>query len=905
MRSRARKLAVGCALLLTFALAQAPAAVAEPVLPPGFQDTELELEGFIAGKGLEYPTAMRFAPDGELFVAQKTGEVLRYENVNDKTPTTFADLRTNVFDLGDRGILGLALDPKFEEGQPYVYVLYTYDHILGDPAPPPKWGEANRAGDECSKEEMDGADDCLVSGRLARFKDEGGKAGPEEALVEGWCQQFSSHSVGDLEFGPEGALYASGGEGANFVSPDYGQFGTKTPNPCGDPPAGKGGKEEPPTAMGGSLRSQNPKLLSGKLIRVDPATGEGLEGNPLFASSNANERRLVGEGFRNPFRFAIDPKTDQVYVGNVGWGEVEEVDRFTPPTEGIPGQLYNSGWPCYEGERENGGFAVLGLNACEALYNTPGSTSPPFFSYEHGEGVTPEDTCPTEDGSAISGLDFYEGKAFPAAYKGALFFSDPVRRCIYVMFPGEDGEPDPSTTVPFLTNGGSYPGIDVQEGPEGDLYYVKLEGGVGGAGSIHRIAYSSGNQPPVARLKVVGNVWGPQSEEFEFDALESSDEDPEDASNLIYSWDLNGDGKFEDAPDEGAVRKAFNDAKNHTVSVKVTDPHGASSIARVTVYPGDTPPKPTISSPSASFKWSVGDTIHFKGSATDAGELGGVVPEEGLSWKSLLFHCPFSELSCHTHPLREAFGKSEGELTAPEHDYPTQIEFLLTATDARGLSATTTLNIQPFPVKLKIESKPAGLSLTAGALTELTPFTLTAVRNSNITLAAPKTTSLEATTYAFQGWSDAGKRVHSVLARCSATYTALYEVGTIPNESETTQTEAPCEEPPEEEHKEPPKEEEKHGGEPPKEQPPRPQTKLGKHPGKNSKSRKAKFTFSSTEPHSRFRCKLDHGKFRACSSPKAYVNLKPGKHVFRVYAIAPGGLSDESPAKFSWKVLRP
>lgn len=904
MRSPVHKLWLVCALLLAMGAAHAATAAAQPFLPPGFQDTELELEGFISGKGLEYPTAMRFAPNGEMFVAQKTGEVLRYENVNDKAPTVFADLRTNVFDLGDRGILGLALDPKFEEGQPYVYVLYTYDHILGDPEPPPKWGEPNHGGDECP--EPDGADDCLVSGRLVRFKDEANKAGPEEVLVEGWCQQFSSHSIGDLEFGPEGALYASGGDGASFVSPDYGQFGEKTPNPCGDAPAGKGGKEEPPTAMGGSLRSQNPKLLNGKLIRVDPETGEGLEGNPLFESSNTNERRIVAEGFRNPFRFTIDPKTHQVYVGNVGWGTDEEVDRFTPPLDGLPGQLYNSGWPCYEGDEKNFGFAVLELNACEALYNTPGSTSPPFFSYEHEKSITPEDPCPTEYGSAISGLKFYEGENFPAQYKGALFFSDPVRQCIYVMFPGEEGEPDPSTTIPFLTNGGPYPGIDVQEGPEGDLYYVKLVGDGGGPGSIHRISYNSGNQPPVAHLKIVGNDWGPQNEEFEFNAFESTDEDPEDVHNLVYSWDLNGDGKFEDWPDEGTARKKFNDAQNHVVSVKVTDPHGASSIARVTVYPGDTPPKPTIATPSESFKWSVGETIHFKGSATDAEEPGGLVPEEALSWNSLLFHCPFSELACHTHPLREVFGKAEGELTAPEHDYPTQIEFFLTATDARGLSVTTTLHLQPFPVKLKLESEPAGLSLTGGALTELTPFTLTAVRDSNITLAAPKTTTLGPTTYAWQGWSDGGKRVHNVLARCSATYTALYEVGTVPNESETTQIEAPCEEPPEEEHeKEPPIEERPKEEEKPKEEPPaavHPRTTLKKHPPKRSKSKTAKFVFSSTEPHSHFRCKLDHGKFRACSSPQAYLGLKPGKHVFQVYAIGTGGLIDESPAKFSWRI---
>jgi glucose/arabinose dehydrogenase len=891
----ARRLVLGCALLLAFAAGHPAPAAAEPILLPGFQDTELELEGFIPGKGLEYPTVLRFAPNGELFVAQKTGEVLRYENVNDKTPTTFADLRTNVFDLGDRGILGLALDPKFEEGQPYVYVLYTYDHVLGDPEPPPKWGEPDRGGDECP--EPNGADDCLVSGRLVRFKDVSGKAGPEEVLVEGWCQQFSSHSIGDLEFGPEGALYASGGDGASFVSPDYGQFGEKTPNPCGDPPAGKGGKEEPPTAMGGSLRAQNPQLLNGKLIRVDPETGEGLEGNPLFASSNANERRIIGEGFRNPFRFTIDPKTHQVYVGNVGWGTVEEIDRFTPPLEGIPGHLYNSGWPCYEGDEVNLGFAYLELDACEALYGTPGSTSLPFFTYLHEAPVTPEDPCPTEYGAAISGLRFYEGEAFPATYKGALFFSDPVRQCIYVMFPGEDGEPDPATTMPFLTNSGVYPGIDVEEGPEGDLYYVQLEAaGPNNEGAIHRITYTSGNQPPRARVKTAGPPWGAENEEFEFSALESSDENEGEA--LSYSWDLNEDGKFNSSGDggfgdAGVIRWAFNDDQNHEVAVRVEDEHGASRVAQVTVYPGDSPPHPAISEPSESLRWSAGETIHFKGSAADAEEPGGQVPSEGLSWKTLLFHCPFA--GCHTHPLEEFQEKSEGSLMAPEHDYPSQIEFLLTATDARGLAATTTLHLQPEPVELHLRSEPAGLSLTAGALTEPAPFTLTAIRNSNLTLIAPKTIKVGATTYAWQGWSDGGSRVHNVLARCSATYTASYAVGTIANEAPTAQSAAPCE---------PaggggavvgPGEQSGSGSK-------RPNTKLGKHPPKHSHSTTAKFVFTATEKGAKFRCKLDRGKYRPCRSPKVYRRLRKGKHVFRVYAIGSNGQRDKTPVKFAWQV---
>src|SRR4029450_4287498 len=73
---------------------------------------------------------------------------------------------------------------------------------------------------------------------------------------EDWCQQYPSHSIGDLAFGPDGALYASAGDGASFNFADYGQDGNPL-NPCGDPPAGVGGVQTPPSAEGGSLRSQD------------------------------------------------------------------------------------------------------------------------------------------------------------------------------------------------------------------------------------------------------------------------------------------------------------------------------------------------------------------------------------------------------------------------------------------------------------------------------------------------------------------------------------------------------------------------------------------------------------------------------------------------------------------------
>ena len=92
-------------------------------------------------------------------------------------------------------------------------------------------------------------------------------------LVEGWCQQFPGHSIGTLAFGPDGALYAGGGEGASFQFADYGQTGDP-PNPCGDPPGGVGATLTPPSAQGGSLRAQDlrtagdPVGLSGSIIRL-------------------------------------------------------------------------------------------------------------------------------------------------------------------------------------------------------------------------------------------------------------------------------------------------------------------------------------------------------------------------------------------------------------------------------------------------------------------------------------------------------------------------------------------------------------------------------------------------------------------------------------------------------------
>jgi glucose/arabinose dehydrogenase len=885
-----RRLGLWLAVLLAFACALPSAALADPALPPGFQDE-------VAIANLKQPTSFRFAPDGRVFVATKPGFIYVYESLQDTEPELFADLRTQVYDTGDRGLLSIALDPQLETGRPYVYALYTYDHILGDPNPAPKWGSPAHTGDPCP--DLNGGDACLVSGRLVRLTAEGPHAAPsatsptQTQLLEGWCQQFSSHSIGDLRFGPEGALYVSGGEGGSFSSADYGQMGTE-PNPCGDPPSPKGTALSSPTSEGGSLRSQNLHNLSGKILRVDPDTGEGLSGNPLSGSADANTRRIVGEGFRNPFRFAFDPASGELYSDNVGSSEIEEIDRFAAP----PSAIYNSGWPCYEGPDHQFQFKDLGFNVCKSLYAAESAghpeTAEPFFYYSHGHSVSEGDECPLESGSALGGISVYEGNQFPSAYKGALFFTDAVRGCVWVMLPGADGKPDPETTTRFMREGKIYPAIDIEEGPGGYLYYADLFGNEQfGDGAIHKISYAPG--APTARLSANPPYGTSLPLHVTFNAGASTDPEEEP---LTYEWDLDGNGSFETIG--GASREVtYTESENSTAAVRVTDSENLTSVARVTVYPGDAPPSIEIEEPAPTLKWSVGDTIEMFAIGRDW--HGNEIYEPlKYSWSTRLLHCPnpAEPTQCHAHPLGTFSGVELESFVAPEHDYPSRIEVTATFTDARGLTATETVTLYPRTAQLTIGSAPPGIELTAGLAQGLAPFSFTAIEKAHVLLSAPAAAQVGGASYAFQGWSDGGERLHTITVEGDKTYTASYSGGGEPSgggsgaggstggsgSSGGGSSGGGG------------------GGAGGGSQPP--DALLGKHPPKSTHSSQARFTFSASAAGATFSCKLDGKPKAACRSPKTYKKLKPGVHTFKVWASA-GVLTDPVPAKYSWKVLPP
>jgi glucose/arabinose dehydrogenase len=744
-------LSVAVVLASLTALMATTAPPARAAVPPGFQETTVF-------SGLINPTVVRFASDGRVFVAEKRGVIKVFDSLTDTSPTVFADLRTNVYNFWDRGLLGMALAPNFP-ADPYVYVLYTYDAAIGGTAP--RWGTPGADNDPCPTPPGPTGDGCVVSGRLSRLQASGNvMTGQEEVFINDWCQQYPSHSTGAVEFGPDGALYASGGDGASFNFVDYGQDGAPV-NPCGDPPGGVGAALAPPTAEGGALRSQDlrtggdPVSLDGTVIRVDPASGAGLPNNPMAASADANARRIIAYGLRNPFRFTVRPGTSELWVGDVGWNEWEEINRILNPTDGT---VENFGWPCYEGNNAQSGYQSANLNICTGLYGQPGAHTRPYHAYHHNAKVVADDAC-QPGSSSIAGLafEFNSGSSFPAEYDDALFFADYSRDCIWVMKKGADSHPAPGQIRPFVQPAANP--VNLEMGPDGNLYYPDFD-----VGRVQRIRYVGSAPTAVATASPTS---GPPPLAVSFDGTGSTDPD---GDALTYAWDLDGDGAHDDSTSPRPTY-TYTTAGTYTASLQVTDTRNLSDTATVPItVTGNTAPTATITAPATGTTWRVGDVINFSGSATDAQD--GNLPASSLSWDLVLHHCPSN---CHTHPLQSYPDVATGSFSAPDHEYPSYLELRLTATDSGGLSHTVTRRLDPRTVVLTFSTNPGGLRLVVNGTEGTATFTRTVIVGSTNSISAPSPQTKSRKTYVFASWSDGGVQTHNIVAPATATtYTARF-----------------------------------------------------------------------------------------------------------------------------------
>jgi glucose/arabinose dehydrogenase/PKD repeat protein len=692
---------------------------------------------------LTQPTAVRFSPDGRVFVAEKRGIIKVFDSLSDTTPDIFADLRTNVHNYWDRGLLGLALHPNFP-ATPHVFVLYTYDGDIGGPAP--KWGTVN--GDSDPGGSSPTGTGVNVAGRLSRLTAAGNvMTGQEVVLIEDWPNQFPSHSIGDLAFGPDGYLYASSGDGASFGFVDYGQVG----NPFNDPPN-----------EGGALRSldvlstSDPTQLDGTIIRIDPNTGAAAPGNPF--TGDANRRRVISFGLRNPFRMTFRPGTSEIWSGDVGWNEWEEINRTINPADST---VENFGWPAYEGPNRQPGYDNANLPLIENLYTAGASAhTVPYYAYRHSEKVVPGSSEPTGS-SAITGLAFYNGGAYPSVYDGALFFADYSRRFIYVMYRGPNGLPDPATRQVFRNNSGA---VQLVTGPNGDLFWIDLNG------AVRRFTYSSTNSAPTAVITsdVTG---GAPPLTVNFSGLSSTDPDAGDI--LTYAWDLDADGDFDDST-LASPSWTYTTPGSYNVRLRVTDRGGLTSVASRLINVNNTAPVPTIGTPASSTLWRVGQSINFSGSATDNED--GTLPSSAFTWSLILVHGnELDPTNTHEHFIQSWTGVTSGSFIAPDHEYPSWLELTLTVRDSGNLTSSVTRRIDPQTIQLTLASNPPGMQLSLNGSAGTAPFTKTVIAGSNNSLGAPVSQWLGSTGYLFSSWTHGGASSQGIVAPLvNTTYTANY-----------------------------------------------------------------------------------------------------------------------------------
>ncbi|MBH8559378.1 InlB B-repeat-containing protein [Hymenobacter negativus] len=715
---------VFCALLL---VGGQPLRAQTP--PAGFTST-------IVSSGWNEAVGFTFNSTGsKMFVWERPGKV--WVVVNGQRQQLI-DITEEVGAWGDHGLLGFALDPNFNTNG-YMYLLYVVDrHYLLN------FGTANYS---ATTNDYYSA----TIGRLTRYtatpSGTGYTVNPASRKIllgatktTGIPSVHDGHCTGSLVFGTDGTLLVSTGDGAHWA-PDLGSYNeTYYAEALADGIISA--KENV-----GALRAQLVDCLSGKILRLDPATGNGVPSNPFYDAANpaAARSRVWTLGLRTPFRMSLRPGTGNpdptqgnpgtLYVGMVGastWEEITVVDR----------PRVNLGWPIFEGLTPYPAFTnsnVYNRDAPNPLYNTGGCTKQFFYFTDLIKAATPSGTatftnsCNTAQSIPASIptfvdtrplIDWAHSSTGPAR-TGTFSGSTPTTANI-----GAAGSPvsGPQFGGNSVTGGVFYPYTDFPAPYANSYFFGDYVGGwiksmtvdasnqpsvvrnfvdngavpvffgtsPGETGlfyvnfypsEIRKISYVTTASPPVAVAtsnKTFG--MGPLAVQF----TGSASTDPNGGA-LTYRWDF-GDG----TPTSAAANPSHTFSPptsaptNYTVTLTVTNPQGLSNQATLTISANNTPPQVTITSPAAGTLYPLtGNTIYqLAATVTDAEQSGHLL---SYQWQTILHHLT------HQHPDPVDTTRQTSTTIGPygcgaETYYYT---VSLTVTDAGGLSTTQEVRLDP------------------------------------------------------------------------------------------------------------------------------------------------------------------------------------------------------------------
>lgn len=305
----------------------------------------------------EIPAAVTvdFTSTGLIYTMDFTGRVWLFEN-DELYPDPVIDISEEVAAWGELGALGFALDPDFLVNG-YVYLLYVVDHHYllhyGTPDYNPETTDAyNACMGRLTRFQLDIADykTLVPDSRTVLYGENLGDGNPVCTM---------SHGTGDIAFGEDGTLLFSIGDGNTWVN-YYSGGDEPIPSFSYDEQAINEGIMDPREHVG-AFRSQQIDSYSGKVLRIDRFTGEGLSSNPFFDPNAPDSPRskVWALGLRNPYRMTLRPGTGSadpaagnpgtLYITDVGYAEWEEINVADGPG-------YNFGWPLFEGNVPQPGY---------------------------------------------------------------------------------------------------------------------------------------------------------------------------------------------------------------------------------------------------------------------------------------------------------------------------------------------------------------------------------------------------------------------------------------------------------------------------------------------------------------------------------------------------------------------
>ena len=371
-RSSVRSVLVVLGLVLVFiALSfQADAArAANP--PPNFAEVTV-------ADGIFSPISMEMTPDGRLFVMTDSG--LAHVIKNDQLlAAPLFDLRSEVDDLGDRGLFHVALDNNFDQNG-FIYIMYVAD--------------------------TNDADDGVGETRLSRMTVNGDRASNEVVLFDNFPDaDVELHYGGAVEHGPDGKLYVS----------------------IGDHLLGRNGQDL------GNLEGTILRLITDGSIPTD---------NPFFGQLNGDLRAIYAYGVRNPWQMEQHPNTGEIFFSDVGSNDYEELNVLErganygwfevegPKGPGDPASFVDPLWAY----RHADNFPNDPLSGCAivggAFYETPNPTFPAEFRGQYFTGDFCEGRIVTVDPDTGAATQFMDGFNFGlldlevSPINGDLYFID-------------------------------------------------------------------------------------------------------------------------------------------------------------------------------------------------------------------------------------------------------------------------------------------------------------------------------------------------------------------------------------------------------------------------------------------------------------------------------------------------